>query len=176
MEIQKILKDTKETVNLSITDLSIEEITPNVIDDIVILIKDGKCEIDLPYGMNGEKFKIWKKGRGGLFLSDIRKILSNKTINNYVLLKGEGQKFIARLINEGDFEEEFFESVISKLVDGKIKDKLFIKIKDIEEDKNLFTTERYIVKEDADTATEIIINTPINTEDETTGNISLFKD
>jgi hypothetical protein len=173
MDISKLLEAVEEK-NLSIKDLQITDIVPNVIDDVVVTIKEQRCEKYLPHNMPGEKFGFWKKGRGGIFYKDIVKSLAGKTAGKYVLLEGDGKKIIARLIEE--HEAEIF--YLLELIDGKIKDKPYMILRTIAEGEGLTKTERYIdqvVEEEP----RIIITTNISSNHEDNDNprgIPLFED
>ena len=171
MENQKIL-DTIEEKNLSIKDLKIEEIIPNSIDEVIIVIINDELQIHLPNNMIKEKYQHWMKGRGGVFVNDIK----NKERNfHYVLLNGQEEKIIARLIEKEEIEK--FNNL--KLIDGKIKDKPYMKLRILHEGEKLTKTNRYIEKNDKMVKEpKIIIPNHISSKEDSDnhGNISLFKD
>jgi len=154
VEIQKIL-DTVQERNLSIKDLKMNEIIPNVIDEVVITISEKRCELSLPLDMTGEKYRKWKKGRGGIFYKDVLKVVENKSCGNYVLLEGNGDRFIARLIEDNEIEA----FNVLKLIDGKIKDKAYMKLRNIKKEQSLNTSNRYIEQNDEVIDPIIVIET-----------------
>lgn len=171
MNIQKIL-DAVEEKNLLIKDLNLEQIIPNCIEDVIVTKINEDVVLHIPSEMSREKYKIWKKGRGEVFVKDIK----NKEKNfHYVILTGEGKRIIARLIEEDEIER--FNDL--KLIDGKINDKPYMKLKILQEGEKLIKTDRYIEKNDKMVKEPKIIITnhkTSNEESDNHGNISLFKD
>jgi len=174
MDLKKLL-DAIEEKNLSIKDLQISDIVPNVIDNVVITVKEQRCEKHLPSNMSGEKFGFWKKGRGGVFYKDVIKFLMGKECGKYVLLEGEGEKSISRLIE--DDEIEVF--ALLKLIDGKIKDKPYMVLRNINEGESLIKTERNI-EQIIEEESRIIITTNISSnnhgDSDNLKGIPLFED
>ena len=112
-----------------------------------------------------------------ILYKDLKKSLTNEPHGNYVLLEGDGNIMIARLIE--DEELEMFE--LLKLIDGKIKDKAYMRLRYIESEKTL-KSNRYIDKTDElmDSDPNIVINQiDISSEPEDSdnqGSVSLFED
>ena len=100
------IKDNKsqevDDNNLSIKDLNINEIVPNVVENVIIHVFDNRCQLNLPSNMTGFDFKKWKNGRGGIFSKDLNDFLFGKNDNQYVLLKSEKERKIIRLINDNE--------------------------------------------------------------------------
>lgn len=179
MDVKKLLEAVEEK-NLSIKDLKILNLVPNVVDDVVIGIPNGHVEAYLPKDMSGDRYKKWLKGRGGIFYRDLTRANSNRAHGKYVLLEGNGSRMISRLID--DDEIELFS--VLKLIDGKIKDLPYMTIRTLEEDEKLTSTQRYIKENDEEYNSEIRITIPNNDisseepEDSEPdhGNVSLFED
>lgn len=171
MNNQKIL-DAIEEKNLIIKDLNLKQIIPNLIEGVIVTLVDEKLQLHMPSDMLEEKYQIWKKGRGGVFVKDIK----NKEKNfHYVILSGEGIRIIARLIEEDEIER--FNDL--KLIDGKINNKPYMKLKIVREGEKMIKTSRYIEKNDKMVQEpKIIITNHIasNEDSDNHGNISLFKD
>ena len=137
-------QNIKEDSNLIITDINIEKLIPNVIDNFLVGIVDGHHTIILPMNINGSQFKNWKKGRGGIFSKDVLNYTLNKPFGKYVLIKDKKEKIIARIISEP--EELQFKSL--KLVDGQIKDKSYMILLKLQKSKKFLSAQRYINEKD----------------------------
>jgi hypothetical protein len=153
--INNILNNIEE-YNYTIKDLKINDLIPNVIENVIIL-NSGKPEIHLPHDMSGLSLKNWMNGRGGVFFNDVKK----KTNGNYILLQGDEKRFIARIIEDN----ELYDFNICNLIDGKIKDKPYMILKKLSENEKLTTTARPIFNEseEIDHDPKIIY---VNTNDE----------
>lgn len=128
-----------EESNYAITDLSIEQLVPNVFNNYLVTIYEDRQLIVLPYKVPGPQFKTWRKGRGGQFSRDVLNYAHKKfdEVGKYILVQGEGQNFIARLIS--DDEKIKFEAL--KLIDGQIKDKPFMLLRKLNEGDSLTNTQ-----------------------------------
>ena len=105
-----VVKDIKDLTTL----------VPNVFENVIIYIRDGKHVLDLPTNMIGDMFRKWKKTRGGIFSRDLLRFLRGKdNAGKYVLIEKDGYRTVARLIEE---EEELLMFKSLKLVDGNLKD------------------------------------------------------
>lgn len=173
MDTKKIL-ETVEEKNLFIKDVNIEKLIPNVIDNIIIYISDDKCILNLDSGFTGEKLKKWKKGRGGVFTKDVNKYLKEELTTKYVILEDAKYKIIARLINEDELEK--FNHL--HIIDGKIKDKAYMKVRTVYNGEKLQKSDRYIEQIDMNSDPKIIIINPNISSDseENHKSISLFND
>lgn len=175
MDLTKILEAVEEK-NLSIKDVKIEELVPNVVDDIIIIIPNGECMLNLPSNMSADKVKKWKKGRGGMFYKDVKRNLRGESCGQYVVLEGDGKKTIARLIEE----EELETFNLLNIIDGKIKDKAFMIVRNLMQDESLTKSNRYIEQIDnIEDQRIVVINTDISSDAEDSdnqGNVSLFDD
>jgi hypothetical protein len=130
----------EKILNYTIRDLKIEELCPNSINGVIVSIVNNKSEIDLPPNMTSEFFRKWIRGTGGMFSRDVSKHAKGKKSAKYILMEGEGERSILRLID--DEELELFESL--KLIDGKVKDKPYMLLKNLAENQSLTTYDRYI--------------------------------
>ena len=156
-----------------------EEIVPNKIEEVYISIEDGLRQVILPITMNGEQYTRWKRGRGGVFYRDVFLWNIDKPHGKYILMEGEGEKSVLRLIEDDEIED--FED--RKLISGKVKDKPYMKLIDLAENGEMKRNFGYIEQNDQDDITEsesMIINPPnIPLEDEEANSgksISLFDD
>jgi len=146
MKKQKKIEPIKDS-NYIIRDLSINEIIPNNIDNYLINVYEGHHLIVLPSSILGIQFKNWQKSRGGIFSKDVLNYTLKKEFGKYILIKGDGKYFIARLIS--DDEHLKFEAL--KLIDGQIKDKSYMILKHLnEEENNLINTKIYIYEKNID--------------------------
>jgi len=164
--------------NVSIKDLSILEIVPNQVDGVLVLAPiDGKVTCHIPQDMNGERYKRWRNGKGGLFFSDVKRQVEGKKVASYVLLDN-GKKSIFRIASDS----ETGKLKDAGLLDGKLKDKFYTVIRDLEEGDSLTTCQlRYIKQTPLELELEINQNTPSEEDHEDSydnpkGNLSLFTD
>jgi hypothetical protein len=168
-------KNLEETENVIIKDLAISQIIPNLVDDVVVGIFEGKVESYLPRTMSGDKYRRWYLGKGGIFYKDVKNFNNNKSAGQYVLISNNESKFIARLIEEHEFD--MFK--LRNIIDGTIKDKQYMIVRHLDEDENLIKTARYIKEFDEDFSTDfkIIITDNIPSSEATTvlGNFTLFE-
>ena len=162
-----------------IRDVGIEEICPNVVDNVLVTVIDGHHTLFLPYNFMGIQFKNWKKGRGGRFSRDVLCHSLGKPCGKYVVIKDRDATCVARLIEED--EEEMFRSL--KLVDGQIKDKHYMVLKNVGDDAGLTGTVKY--RSERDWMQESIFvyygpsqhkEIPDDDYDRHTGSVSLFND
>lgn len=161
----------------SIKDLDITEIIPNVIDGFVVSLYEDHHTIVLPMNTTGTMFKIWSRGRGGIFSKDVHKYSFNKPHGKYILIEKKDFKCIARLIN--DDEESTFKTF--KLIDGKIKDRSYMILKTLGHKDKLATSE--VTKNEKEEIepieVEVITTTPnVSAHDDdvnyNVGTVSLF--
>lgn len=139
---EKLVKDHKneEIDNLSIKDLKMDELIPQEYNGVIITIMDGYQTLDLPVSMEKNKFKTWRKSAGGVFSRDVLNYSRNKEHGKYVLLEGNGEKKIVRLIED----EELFMFKHLKLIKGIIKDKPYMLLKNVDNNDKLTSNGRYI--------------------------------
>lgn len=169
----KSKKNQEEKIlNYTLKTLEINEICPNFIDGVVISIEEGQKRMDLPSSMSSEAFKKWFTGRGGVFSKDITNFLKKRPTATYILMEGEGERTILRLIE--DEELTSFES--RKLVDGIVKDKAYMILRDLKEEDSLTTSSRYI-EETSDVIESESLDMPHQEdEDSLTQSMQLFSD
>ena len=134
-------KSEEKILNYTLNNLNIKDICPNSVDGVVLSIEEeNMVRIDLPSAMTAESFKKWLRGKGGVFSKDVRNFIKGKPAGTYILMEGEGERTILRLIEDDEFPA--FE--IKKLVDGKVKDKAYMILRNLKEDEPLVTSSRYI--------------------------------
>lgn len=169
---KKQSKNQEEKIlNYTLKVLSIEELCPNSIDGIVISMEDGKKRMDLPSGMSSDVFRKWFQGKGGVFSKDITCFLKKKPGATYILMEGEGERTILRLIEEEDLLA--FET--RKLVDGKVKDKAYMVLRTLKEGESLTTSTRYI-EEIPEIIESDTLDIPQEDEDNLVQSMQLFTD
>jgi len=153
----------------NVFDLNINELLPNIIDNVVISMYEGYHTVFLPMNMMGISFRAWYRGKGGVFSKDVKNYSMGKPTGKYILVKNENSTFIARIISED--EMELFSTL--KLVDGKIKDTSYMIFKHLARGQKYNDIESYvniqIPIEELSLETEQLDDKPIK-------NISLFKD
>jgi hypothetical protein len=126
--------------NLSVLDLKITDIVPNNINNVILTVASNKCILHLPKTMLGNDYKRWKNSNGGVFYKDLRNFCSNKPCGKYVLLENNNQKLIVRLIENQEIDA--FKNL--NLINGKIKDKPYMTLKQVRAGEALTKTDRYI--------------------------------
>lgn len=178
MDIEKILEAVEEK-NLSIKDVKIEDLIPNEYEGIIIGYIEEEIILFLAKDITGERFKKWKKTRGGVLHHDLKNWKANKSHGKYVLLsENKDIVTIARLIE--DNEVKVFDTL--KLIDGKIKDKPYMLFRTVKKGEKLTKSDRYIQEsdEEMDSDHKIIIPNHISSDEEGSTesgrNVSLFED
>jgi len=166
---------TGEEVSDVITDVTIDQITPNVIDNYIVTLFEGHHTVVLPDHVTGTFFKAWGRGKGGVFSKDVLNYSLGLPYGKYILIKSRLLNCIARIVEE---EEELSFNAL-KLIDGHIKDKAYMILKHIEEDGKLTTSQRYINEIYGEHDVEVMVITPIKPSQDDdfehhVGSISLF--
>jgi hypothetical protein len=152
------------------------DLLPNVINNVIIGTIDEHHTIQLPDSMNGDKYKTFRKSRGGVFSRDSLAYTRNKPHGEYFLYTEEGVRFIGRIIKE----EEALMFHTLHIVDGKIVDAEYMKLKDLEPDEKLTRSVRYIKETNEDLEEEtidpILVSEAIAEDDSETAitSVSLF--
>ena len=130
-------KSEEKILNYTLNNLNIKDICPNSVDGVVLSIEEeNMVRIDLPSAMTAESFKKWLRGKGGVFSKDVRNFIKGKPAGTYILMEGEGERTILRLIEDDEFPA--FE--IKKLVDGKVKDKAYMILRTLKENEPLISS------------------------------------
>ena len=119
--------------DFKVTDLTIKQIVPNVIDNVAVCMENGEQFISPPVLMDGFKYKAWRHRKGGIFSKDVNKFCKNKSHGKYILIEDVDSKMIVRLIE--DDEIVLFESY--KLIDGYIKDKPYMILRKLKPEDSL---------------------------------------
>lgn len=139
MDTQELLKIADEQ-NIYIRDVDLRDLVPNVVDNVVVTLKEkeetNECVIYIPMAYTGEKLAKWKKGRGGVFSKDVKRLSLGKPHGKYVILEGEGRRLIARIVGEEEMETFGY----LKVIDGKIKDVSYTVIRELRDDEEEYTT------------------------------------
>lgn len=139
------MKEPREEkiLNYTIRDLSIREICPNSVDNVIISISDdNQYHMDLPSHMVGDIFKKWLQGMGGIFKKDVSNFLKGKPCGKYILMESAEERSIIRLIED----EEMVDFEVKHLVHGKVKDKSYMTLRILGPDQSLTNSMRYIVE------------------------------
>jgi hypothetical protein len=161
----------EKILNYTLRTLEINEICPNFIDGVVISIEEGKRRLDLPPSMSSDIFKKWLDGKGGIFSQDISNFLKKRPSGTYILMEGEGERTILRLIDE----EEFIAFETRNLINGKVKDKPYMTLKTLKKEESLTTSSRYVDVEISEGVDPESIDIP-HDEDSLTQSMQLFSD
>lgn len=174
-KISKIAVENEHD-DVIVKELTIDQIVPNIIDNLLIAIIDGHHTLVLPSNVSGDIFAIWKKNKGGIFSKDVLRYSLNLEHGKYIHIKNHELNCIARII--ADDEIDYFEP--AKLIDGKIQDTHYMILKMLNNGQKLSGITKNISEKDIvlDEDETININTHNNTlDDETnyhTGSISLL--
>jgi len=138
----KAITAIEDLTSYNITDLSIGQLLPAVIDEVMISIYEGYHTIFLPMTMNNLAYRIWNKKRGGVFNADALKYSRGKEHAKYIRIQGLGIAVdcIARIINED--EEERFK--LLGLIDGIIKDRPYMIVRNINPGQGLSNGEEFV--------------------------------
>jgi len=159
----------QENSDYQIRDLSMEEIIPNTFDNCVVTVFEGHHTLDMPPTMTGLIFKNWLKTKAGIFSKDAHKFLHGKPYGKYFLYEGHEKRFIARFVNE----DESLTLEALNLIDGKINDKPYIIIRNLDEEDTLSNVKRYIVSEEEISNDVVALISSMPDEEETTNYTSL---
>jgi len=177
VKIKEKLSESEDK-NLFIKDLSITDLVPQSFKYGVINIIDGKHVLFLDENVTGDKYKSFNKSNGGRFNNDVVKFTNNNNPGKYLLIEGNNERKIVRLIEDEDLL--LYQTL--KLIDGIIKDKPYMILKNLNEGEKLTSSERYIKEINSEIADETIfmnINPLIPTDEDDnyesiTSSISLF--
>jgi len=180
VKIQKTKKPSKKiektviATDHKVTMLDIKDIVPQVMSNIIIRVIDGYQTLLLPDNMTGDKYKTFKKSRGGVFARDVLAFSRGKEHGKYFLLKSPSERFIGRIVNE----DELLMFQALKLIDGKLVDANYMKLRDLGEDEKLTNSVRYIKNNDQeDEIMELIITEEVELAEDSVEeptSISLF--
>ncbi len=154
IKIKKLNENINEDTHITVKDLNIDQIVPNIIENFLITIIDGHQTLIIPSNASGLQFKEWMHRRGGIFSKDVLYHSLNKKIGKYVLIKGSDINCIARIIE--DDEHELFESL--RLIDGKIKDNLYMILRNLKDGDELTNTNKNIHEEIIEEQNEMLIS------------------
>jgi hypothetical protein len=147
----KLASKEETPENLSIKDLDMSEIIPQSFNGTLVSIIDDKHTLILPVGMDQGKFKTFRKSNGGVFNKDVLAFKRNKEHGKYVLIEGNRERKIVRLIEDTDLL--LFQSL--RLIKGIIKDKPYMLIRNLGPKDILTSNGRYIEKENSEHEEEI---------------------
>lgn len=163
--------------NLDIKDLDIKDIIPQSFNGTIVTVMNDKHTLQLPIGMDGPKFKTFRKSNGGVFNRDVLAWKRGKEHGKYVFIEGNGERKIVRIIE--DDEMLFFQSL--KLIKGIVKDKPYMLLRNLKPGDKLTSTGEYIVKENSEHEIEVpemIVTPQVKVEDDDhdvpTTSVSLF--
>lgn len=132
------MKEIKESeaAEYIVTDIDIKDLVPNVINNVVINIIDGRHTIFLPSDMTSMQYNSFTNGKGGVFSKDVNNYTKGKPVGKYVIVEKPDSKVIIRLISE----EEWLKFQVAGLINGTIKDVSYMILKEIEKEESLTTT------------------------------------
>jgi len=171
------LTEKENLENLNIKDLDIADLIPQAFNGTVVSVLDDKHVIYLPDGMDGAKFKTFRKSNGGVFNRDVLAWRRGKEHGKYLLIEGNGERKIVRLIED----EEMLLFQTFKLIKGIVKDIRYMLLRNLAPGDKLTSTGRYIVKENSEHEIEVpemIVTPQVKVEDDgpdvATTSVSLF--
>ena len=175
MKRKNKIQEPVELISDTVTDIKIEFLIPNVIDNIIVTIFEDHHTLALPMNINGQVFRAWNKSKGGVFSKDVLNFSLNKPYGKYILIKGTTLNCVARIVTE----EEELQFKTLKLVDGQIKDRPYMILKNLQQGEKLASTQRYINEKDMEPEDNIFATPPQVTSqdddvDHHVGSISLF--
>lgn len=175
--LKEKLNEKEDLVDLKIKDIKINELIPQSFNGTIVSVIDHRHALYLQDGMDGAKFKTFRKSSGGIFSKDVLNYTRNKKHGKYVLIEGNGERKIVRLIKD----EEILLFQTRRLINGIVKDTPYMILKKLKENEKYVSTSRYIKEKDRENETveeEVIIIIPspkIEDDHETnTTSISLF--
>ena len=152
-----------EEEELVIKDLGITDLIPQAFKEITITLEGGSHCVNMADGMNQDKYKTFRKSKGGIFSRDALAYTRGKEYGKYLLIEGNGDRKVVRIIED----EELLLFQTLKLINGIIKDKPYMLLKNLEEGQELTGTTEYIKKnsEQEDLIEEeIMVYTPTSIE------------
>lgn len=139
----KLIQGITEDDEYTIKDLNIKQIIPNIVDNYLITILEDHHTIVMPSNVTGMQFKEWSRGRGGVFSRDVLYYSLKRKTGKYILIKGKDIYCIARIIS--DEEQEMFNDL--KIIDGQLKDIIYMLLRNLKIDDSLTNTNKYIEKD-----------------------------
>lgn len=176
-EIKNKLSEKEDLSNLKIKDLNIKDIIPQSFKGAVVNMENNRVVLYANDDFTGDKFKTFKKSAGGRFFNDILNFNRGKQTGKYLLVEGKNERKIIRLIE--DDEMTMFQSL--RLINGIIKDKPFMLLRNLDENEKLTNSVKYIEKNRDNAEIEEVMNmhSPFElmeeTDDETNiSSVSLF--
>lgn len=140
IKILKLKLTEKEDSNLSVKDLSMEQIIPQSFKQGVINLIDGKHTLFLAENIDGDKFKTFRKSKAGRFNEDVLNFSRDKDHGKYLLIENKEKREIVRLIED----DEILLYQTLKLINGIIKDKPYMSIRELGPSDKLTNSKRYI--------------------------------
>jgi len=163
-EVKKI-----ESEDYSVSDININELIPNVINNVVINVIDGKHTIFLPGDMTSMQFSNFTNGKGGIFSKDVLHYTKGLPYGKYILVEREETNLICRLIEE----EEWLKFQVAGLLNGTIKDLPYMILKEVAKNESLVSTKAQplMIVEDLDLVDE---TEEIDPDELPAANIPLF--
>jgi hypothetical protein len=175
MKRKNKIQESPELINDTVTDIKIELLIPNVIDNIIVTIFENHHTLALPMHINGQVFRVWNKSKGGVFSKDVLNFSLNKPCGKYILIKGTTLNCVARIVTE----EEELQFKTLKLVDGQIKDRPYMILKNLQPGEKISSTQRYINEKDMEPEDNIFVTPPLvisqdDDVDHHVGSVSLF--
>ena len=142
---KKVLSSVDET-HLKVKEVDFEKLFPTIANNVIVTVIDGRHHIILPGTMSGGQFKRWRNSSAGIFSKDVHCYNYRESDPKYVILIGEDEKIIVRLIDD----EELDAFAVLKLIDGKIKDIPYMIFKRFINNKEVLEKQGYIKEKDQD--------------------------
>lgn len=140
-EKEEMLDNVSEFVFSTISEIPVHKLVPNFFDGIIVNMTENRQYIILNEHVGNIAFTKWMhRSRGGIFSKDVNKYCCGKQTGQYFLIDDEYGTSIIRFIEDNEITE--FKSI--GVIDGKIKDNLYILIKHVKKGENLtFSSKDY---------------------------------
>ena len=165
------MKEIKEieSPDYNVVDIDIKELIPNVVNNVIVNIVDGKHTIFLPGDMTSMQFTNFNNGKGGVFSRDVLHYTKGQPHGKYILIEQPETNLVCRLIEE----EEWLKFQVSGLINGVIKDMPYMLLKEVAKDESLISTKAapLMIVEDLDLVEEEV---EIDPDELPAANIPLF--
>lgn len=140
----------KEIVNLSVKDLEMKDIIPQSFPHGIVNIIDDRHVLYLSENVDTDKFKTFRKSKGGRYNEDVLNYSRQKEHGQYLLIEGKGERKIVRLIEDADIL--LYQTL--KLINGIIKDKPYMTLRTLDPSEKLTSSKRYIKEKTSETLIE----------------------
>jgi hypothetical protein len=139
-----------EEVEVKVKDLKMIDLLPQDFGEVAISILDKQHTITFSDTMNGDKYRTFRKSKGGMFSRDALAYTRGKDNSKYLLIEGNGERKVVRIIEDGELL--LFQTL--KLIHGIIKDRPYMLLKELGKGEKIPGGHGYI-KKNSETEEEI---------------------